>query len=86
MKYTWIFWLTGTESSLFKNGSKSIDFAPEFETKCPEGFTRITLDPIKKCRDRYKLAENNSLLLPVKIDRKASYDQNEYCFESNNEI
>ena len=86
MKYTQIFLLTGTQSALFKHGSKSIDFAPRSEMKCPDGFTRITLDPIKKCRDRYKLAENNSLLLPDQIDRKASYDQNEYCFESNNEI
>ena len=76
--------LTGTQSALFKYGSRSIDFAPVSETKCPDGFTRIALDPIKKCRDRYKLAENNSLLLPeASPDRKSSYDQNEYCIDIN---
>ena len=53
------------------------------ERKCPDGFNRIALDPIKKCRDRYKLAENNSLLLPDQINRKGSYDQNEYCIDIN---
>ena len=84
MKYTQIFLLTGTQSALFKYGSKSIDFAPVSERKCPDGYTRMALDPIKKCRDRYKVAENNSLLLrEAAPDRKAFYDQNEYCIDIN---
>ena len=83
-KHTPIILLTGTQNALFKYGSRSIDFATVMEMKCPDGFRRITLDPIKKCRDRYKIAENNSLLLPEALkDRKSSYDQNEYCIDIN---
>ena len=50
----------------------------------PKLSQRLVMKQRKKCRDRYKIAENNSLLLSEALtDRKSSYDQNEYCIDIN---
>ena len=73
--------ISGTENALFKHGSKSIDFSPVMEQKCPNGFRKVRFEPAKRCRDKWTLDNNYTLVLP---ERKTSYDVNEYCIDINN--
>ena len=74
--------------ALFKYGSESIDFQPLVENKCSqEGFTKQTLDPVKKCLDRYTLFDNGTLAFERESPRRSEkiYKTNEFCFEINRE-
>jgi hypothetical protein len=71
---------------LFKRGSEFIDFQPYVEKKClQKGFKKQTLDPDKKCVDRYKLFDNGTLAFDRDSPRRHQtfYQTNEFCFEIN---
>ena len=73
--------------ALFKNGSELVDFQPQIEKKkaCPLGFKKFPLNPIKRCRDRYRVEDNGTLVLEFASSRfpKPTFDVNEYCFNLN---
>ena len=72
---------------MFKNGPDFVDFQPkiEKETTCPSGFKKFPLNPIKRCRDRYRVEDNGTLVLEFASLRfpKQTFDANEYCFNLN---
>ena len=76
--------MTGSGNALFMHGSKSVDFAAQFERQCPEGFKRRALEPTRKCRDRYEITNNYTLLLPE--HDIASYNVEEYCIIIKNDV
>ena len=74
--------MIGTENALFTHGSNSVDFGAP--SKCPEGFKRKALEPTRKCRDRYEITNNYTLVLPGYDN--ASYNVEDYCIDINNEV
>ena len=74
---------------LFKKGSEFIDFQPEIEKKesCPTGFKKFPLNPVKRCRDRYKMEINGTLVLEYPSSKfpKSTFNPEEYCFDLNHE-
>ena len=76
--------MIGSEESLFMHGSNSVDFAAQFERRCPEGFTRKGLEPTRKCRDRYEITNNYTLVLPGHDN--AFYNVEEYCMIIKNDV
>ena len=76
--------IIGTKEALFTHGANSVDFAALFETQCPEGFKRKFLEPTRKCRDRYEITNNYTLVLPG--HDYASYDVEEYCIIIKNDV
>ena len=50
-----------------------------------KGFKKQTLDPVKRCMDRYKLMDNGKLMFERQSPRrqKLAYMTDEFCFEIN---
>ena len=72
---------------MFRSGSESIDFQPSIEKnkQCSEGFEKYTLNPVKKCGDRFRVEHNGTLVLenPSLAFQKSTFDSDEYCFLIN---
>ena len=73
------------DDALFSLGH--IDFQPSIETqnKCPNGFERRALNPVKKCRDKFRLEDNGTLVLEYDSPKflNQTFDTDEYCIELN---
>ena len=74
----------GTENALFTHGPNSVDFTVPFETKCPEGFKRKALEPTRKCRDRYEITNDYTLVVPG--HNNSSYNVEDYCIIIKNDV
>ena len=80
----WLYILDNTDA-LFKYGSQNVDFTSNIEGLCSPGFERRTLDPINKCKDKYKLNDNGTLVFDYPNPRRhqTAYATNEFCFVVN---
>ena len=75
---------SGNNQSLFPNGPTSVDFQPDNEIGCPNGFDKHTLRPDKFCRDKFYLTTNSTLKLYDKRKyQKQSFPINEFCIGLN---
>ena len=73
-----------TTESLFKEGEKIVDYQPDVEKSCPTNLERITLDPNKRCKDRFYVTENSTLVLRNPKDSYlAVYRSEDFCIEIN---
>ena len=74
---------------MFKNGSEFVDFQPQIEQErtCPFGYKIYPLNPTKRCRDRYIVDENGTLVLEFPSSKfpQTTFDAKEYCFNLNHE-
>ena len=73
-----------TTESLFEEGDKMVDYQPLVEKSCPTNLEHITLDPNKRCKDRFYVTENSSLVLRHPQDSYlAVYRSEDFCIEIN---
>ena len=77
--------LDNDNNALFTLGH--IDFQPsiEKENKCPDGFEKRALNPVKKCKEKFRLEDNGTLVLEYDSPklRNLTFDTNEYCIAIN---
>ena len=70
--------------TLFPNGPNSIDFQPDTEIGCPNGYEQHTLRPDRYCKDKFFLTENSTLVLYDKRKyQNYSYPLNQFCIALN---
>ena len=75
---------SGKKQVLFPNGPASVDFQPDNEIGCPNGYDKHTLRPDKFCRDKFYLTTNSTLeLYDRKKYQKQSFPLNEFCIGLN---
>ena len=73
-----------TTESLFEEGDKMVDYQPLVEKSCPTNLQHITLDPNKRCKDRFYVTENSSLVLRHPQDSYLEvYRSEDFCIEIN---
>ena len=73
-----------TTESLLKEGDKIVDYQPLVEKSCPTNLEHITLDPNKKCKDRFYVTENSTLVLRHPQEPyEAVYGSEEFCIKIN---
>ena len=66
--------------SLFNGGDDLADYQPEIEERCPANQEHFTLDPNKRCKDRFDLSENGTLVIQHPQDPyQAVYGPEEFC-------
>ena len=63
--------------ALFSNITQ-VDFGYA-QQRCSPGYTRLILDPYKKCKDRYSLADDGTITIPP----KRNYSKIDFCIEIN---
>ena len=78
------FTLVGNSDVLFKYGKKSIDFRPENEGGCLEGYEQRTLYPNKHCKDNFYLTDDSTLVLnDTSKYGQGNYTLNKFCISPN---
>ena len=81
---TFLSFIGNTTESLFKEGEKIVDYQPLVEKSCPTNLEHITLDPNKKCKDRFYVTENSTLVLrDPQEPYQAVYRAEDFCIEIN---
>ena len=69
---------------MFKEGDDIVDYQPLIEKSCPASLEEITLDPNKKCKDRFDVKENGTLVLRHPQEPyQAVYRSEEFCIRIN---
>ena len=69
---------------MFKSGKTSIDFRPENEVGCPDGYEQKKLYPNKHCKDKFYLTNDSTLVLnDTSKYVKGNYTVNEFCISLN---
>ena len=69
---------------MFKEGEKIVDYQPDVEKSCPTNLERMILDPNKKCKDRFHVTENSTLVLRnPREPYQAVYGTEDFCIEIN---
>ena len=73
-----------TTESLFKEVDDVVDYQPLVEKICPPNLERIDLDPNKRCKDRFYVTENGTLVLRHQREPyQAVYQSEDFCIRIN---
>ena len=68
--------------SLLEEGENVADYQPHVEERCPTNQEHVTLDPNKRCKDRFYLTENGTLILNhPQDDYQGVYRSEEFCIQ-----